>query len=389
MSNPPDHEGLVDLIYQAAVDTELWPEVLDHLIELVDGEAATLHWYDLFSGKSSGIGARVDQASLDKGFEMYGACSPLTEKDTIKKRQRLRNYVPKVRRDIDWLPKDEFIKTTYYNDFFQSFGFHSDVTLGLMVEDVGDGAFEGAGVNIFRRKRFGEWTDENMALFAALHPHLIRSYRLGRRISANQQVGESLMQFLDRAPWGVFILDRGRRVIYSNRLAQAFLAEESGLTLVGRRLSAHGSAEARRLHQLTARAATPDCEDRTGGSMTLATPNRQRPLALVAYPLNGEGAAHFPRTSAVAVSVTDLDASVTLPEKELRELFGLTHAESRVALALSEGLDPALVAKRLGTALPTVRTHLAHIFDKTETSGQAGLNGLLARVGSTMGSARP
>jgi len=387
MSNPPSHEGLVDLIYQAAIDTELWPEVIDQLIERVDGEAATLHWYDLFSGRSSGIGARVDQVSLDKGFEMYGACSPLTEKDTIKKRQRLRNYVPKIRRDIDWLPKDEFVKTAYYNDFFQSFGFHSDVTLGLMVEDVGDGAFEGAGLNIFRHKRFGEWTDENLALFSDLHPHLVRSYRMGRRISANQHVGESLMQFLDRASWGVFSLDRGRRVIYCNRLARAFLAEESGLTLVGRRLSAHGSAAARRLHQLTARAATPDCEDRSGGSMTLATPSRQRPLALVAYPLHGEGAAHFPRTSAVVVSVTDLDACVSLPEKELRELFGLTHAESRVALALSDGLEPALVANRLGIALPTVRTHLAHIFDKTETSGQAALNGLLARVGTSVASA--
>jgi DNA-binding CsgD family transcriptional regulator/PAS domain-containing protein len=387
MSNPPSHEGLVDLIYQAAIDTELWPQVINQLIDLVDGEAATLHWYDLFSGRSSGIGARVDQASLDKGFEMYGACSPLTERDTRKKRQRLRNYVPKIRRDIDWLPKDEFVNTTYYNDFFQSFGFHSDVTLGLMVEDIGDGAFEGAGLNIFRHKRFGEWTEENMALFGALHPHLIRSYRMGRRISANQYVGESLMQFLDRASWGVFILDRDRRVIYCNRPAQAFLAEESGLTLVGRRLSAHGSAEARRLHQLTARAAALDSEDRAGGSMALATPNRQRPLALVAYPLQGERAAHFPRTSAVVVSVTDLDASVSLPEKELRELFGLTQAESRVALALSEGLDPALVARRLCIALPTVRTHLAHIFDKTETSGQAALNGLLARVGSSVGSA--
>jgi len=388
MSNPAGHEGFVDLIYQAAVDADLWTEVLDRLIESVDAEAATLHWYDLFTGRSNGIGARVDQERLDRGFELFGACSPLTEHDVLKKRRRLRNYVPRIRRDIDWLPKEDFLRTTYYNDFFQAFGFHSDVSLGLMVEEVGDGAFEGAGLNIFRHKRFGEWTDDNMALFAALHPHLVRSYRLGRRISANQGVGQSLMQFLDRASWGVFILDRDGRVIYFNRQAQAFLAEEAGLTLVGRRLSAGGSAEARRLHQLVARAATPDGKDRTGGSMTLATPDRQRPLALVAYPLRGERATLFPRTSAVVVTVTDLDACVSLPEKELRELFGLTQTESRVALALSEGLDPASVAKRFGLAMPTVRTHLSHIFDKTETSGQAALNGLLARVGATLGPAR-
>src|SRR5580658_814170 len=110
MRNPSGHEDFVDLIYESAIDATLWPEVLDRLVGLVDGEAATLHWYDLFSGKSSGVGARVDQAALDRGFEAYSGCSPLTEKDPAKKRRNLRNYVPRIRRDVDWLPKREFLK---------------------------------------------------------------------------------------------------------------------------------------------------------------------------------------------------------------------------------------------------------------------------------------
>jgi DNA-binding CsgD family transcriptional regulator len=120
--------------------------------------------------------------------------------------------------------------------------------------------------------------------------------------------------------------------------------------------------------------------------MMLPTPARRRPLALVAYPLQADRDDLFPKASAVAVCVTDLDAYVSLPEKELRDLFGLTPAEARVALALTEGLDPAGVAERLGVSMPTVRTHLTRIFDKTETAGQATLNGLLARIGATMGS---
>jgi len=387
MSNHPDQEELVDLIYQAAVDAELWPEVLDQVVQRVDGSAATLHWYSLFSGRSSGIGVGVEQASLDHGFETYAALSPLTEKNAEKKRRRLRNYAPRILRDIDWLPKEEFLKTAYYNDFFQAFEFHSDVSLGLMVEDVGGGDFEGAGLNVFRHKNQGEWTDQNMALLRALHPHLVRAYRLGRRVSVSKHVEESLSQFLDRASWGVFIVDRDRQVIHFNRQAESLLGEPWGLTLVAGRLSAHGPAEARRLHQLVAGAAA-DGEARTGGAMTLATPHRRRPLALVAYPLNRERVDLFPKASAVAVCVTDLDAYVSYPEKELRDLFGLTAAEARVALTLSEGLDGTGIAERLGLSLPTVRTHLAHIFDKTETTGQATLNGLLARVGATMGSAK-
>jgi DNA-binding CsgD family transcriptional regulator/PAS domain-containing protein len=388
MSNHSNQEGLVDLIYQAAVDAELWPEVIDQVVKGVDGSAATLHWYSLFSGRSSGIGVGVDQASLDHGFETYAALSPLTEKNAEKKRRRLRNYAPRILRDTDWVPKEAFLKTAYYNEFFQSFEFHSDVSLGLMVEDVGGGDFEGAGLNIFRHKRQGEWSDDNMALLRALHPHLIRAYRLGRRVSVSKHVEESLSQFLDRAPWGVFIVDQDRRVVHFNKQAESLLGETGGLTLVGGRLSAHGPADAKRLHQLVASAASSDSEARSGGAMMLATPGRRRPLALVAYPLSPERVDLFPKSSAVAVCVTDLDAYVSYPDKELRDLFGLTAAEARVALTLSEGLDAAGIAERLGLSLPTVRTHLAHIFDKTETTGQATLNGLLTRVGATMGSAK-
>jgi DNA-binding CsgD family transcriptional regulator len=388
MSNPAGYEGFVDLIYQAAIDSELWPTVLDRLVELIDGEAATLHWYDLFSGASNGVGVRVDQTALDKGFEAFSSCSPLTEKDPAKKRHRLRNYVPRIRRDVDWLPKDQFIRTAYYNDFFQAFGFHSDVTLGLMVEEVGGGAFEGAGLNVFRHKRHGDWSDDNMALCAALHPHLIRSYRMGRRVAAQQRLGDGLMQYIDQAPWGMFILDAFGRINHANETGQALLAEPGGLTVAGGRLSARRSDDTRRLLQLIGRAGSPDREQRTGGSMTLTTPGRRRPLSILVCPMRGDRASVYPGASAVMACVMDPDASVTLPEKELQDLFGLTLAETKVALALGEGLDPAEVARRLGLSLATVRTHLAHIFDKTETRGQVALSSLLTRLATAAPAAR-
>jgi DNA-binding CsgD family transcriptional regulator len=380
MGNPSSLEDLVDLIYQAAIDAQLWPAVLDRFVERIDGEAATLHWYDLFSGHSHGVGARVDQAALDQAFADYAWCSPLTEKDPAKKRRRLRNYSPRIRRDTDWLPKEEFVKTQYYNDFFQSFGFHSDITLGLMVEDVGGGAFEGAGLNVFRHKRRGAWSAADMAVCSALHPHLVRSFRMGRRIAANRLVGESLIEFFERAPWGVFLLDAQGRLDHANQAARTLLAEDHGLTLLGRRLSACRPAEARRLQQLVALAACADAEQRSGGAMPLPTGTRRRPLSVTVSPLRGDRASLFPGSTAVVVIVTDLDATTTLPEKELRDLFGLTLAEARVALAVAEDLDAAAIAERFGVGMPTVRTHLSRIFDKTETAGRASLSHLLTRL---------
>ncbi|MDQ2861308.1 MAG: helix-turn-helix transcriptional regulator [Pseudomonadota bacterium] len=158
------------------------------------------------------------------------------------------------------------------------------------------------------------------------------------------------------------------------------LSEGGGLTIIGGRLAATRQDDARRLQDLIARAASGEREQRTGGSMGLTTPCRRRPLSLIISPMRGDRAALFPSGPAVMVCATDLEASVSPPEQQLRELFGLTPAEGRVALALLEGLEPAQAARRLGLGLPTVRTHLAHVFDKTETTGQVALTNLMMRA---------
>ena len=50
-----------------------------------------------------------------------------------------------------------------------------------------------------------------------------------------------------------------------------------------------------------------------------------------------------------------------------------TPAESRVMMLLVQGMAPAEVAETLGISLPTARTHLARLLDKTGTNRQADL----------------
>jgi DNA-binding CsgD family transcriptional regulator len=70
---------------------------------------------------------------------------------------------------------------------------------------------------------------------------------------------------------------------------------------------------------------------------------------------------------------------VSLPDgqAELLSLFrgryALTFAESRVAVEVAEGRNPAEVAQRLGVSVHTVRSHLKRIFLKTGVHSQSGL----------------
>ena len=66
-----------------------------------------------------------------------------------------------------------------------------------------------------------------------------------------------------------------------------------------------------------------------------------------------------------------------MPGEAFARLYRLTGGELRVLLALTQGLGAKEAADMLGISEPTARTHLQHIFSKTDTTRQADLLRLL------------
>lgn len=278
------------------------------------------------------------------------------------------------------MPREDFVRTEYYNDFVHRFDLDWDLSIALDAEGTNVGF-----VNVHRADRRGPHTDDNFKLAAEVQPHLIRAFKLGRRIAEARGLVESLGDVIDSSPHGMVLLDRGGRVRRVNPAAERMMAEPGGLKVIRGRLTAENRDAARRLNELIGTASIGAGGRRTGGSMALMRPDRLLPLSLIIAPLGAERAPHFDGPS-VLVCITDLEAGLTLPEARLRELFGLSPAETRIALALFEGLDPRQAAERLNLSFYTVRAHLVRIFDKTHTTGQADLARLMMRlVGGWLG----
>jgi DNA-binding CsgD family transcriptional regulator len=373
------HEDVLDLIYGTAADPGLWPELLARFSGLIGGHAAALRSYHIVTEAGTVLAAGLDAGELDAKFREFAERNPLKsspdELERLRREAIVTGYVPGAKRDVEWLAKDDFIRTDYYNDFYRPFDIHSDLSIGLAAEDG-----HWTGIDVYRPKRHDLFTDDNMALCQALHPHLVRSLKLARRLSDARGVGQGLAQVFDLSPHGLFLLDRDARVRHMNIAGRRFITDTDGLNLFGGRLVAAEPRATRRLQALIHRAGAPDGEGRSGGSMPLATPARMLPLSLIVAPVQAEWTHTVFAGPAVIVCVTDLEAGVSLPQQHLRELFGLTAAESRVAIALFEGLDPREASVHLGLGLTTVRTHLASIFGKTGATSQVELARLMMRA---------
>lgn len=126
-----------------------------------------------------------------------------------------------------------------------------------------------------------------------------------------------------------------------------------------------------RLHSVLARVLTPPPGQRAvGQSVRIPRPGR-RPLALRVLPL-ADGSDRF-RGARAMVLVFDPDDTPRPDEALVREIFGLTPAEWRIAERLIGGDSLADIAAALDVTVSTVRTQLKSIFAKTQSHRQTEL----------------
>jgi DNA-binding CsgD family transcriptional regulator len=85
--------------------------------------------------------------------------------------------------------------------------------------------------------------------------------------------------------------------------------------------------------------------------------------------------------AAVLVFVVDPVNSSGMPISWIMDAYGLTPAETRVALAASTGASIPMVARSLLLSQNTIKTHLRRIYAKTGTRRQAELARVIASLG--------
>ncbi len=367
-------DDFLDAVYEAALDETGWLDVLDRLCAHLGGDMIVLRKIDAHTLMGGEIMGRFDLAMTDPYVRHYQYRNPINSPSALA-RERIYKRVLPIFRDADRVPKEEFLKTEFYNDFFRSFDLHADLFARL-----GEINGENVVVNVLRSPKRGDWTDEDTGRFAVVYPHLARALRLGQRIGTLRGLGEGLAEVINRSPYGLILLDRNGSVRHLNRAAERLVARAGGLSVIHRRVMAARPDEGRRLRELIGRAALPDGEGRTGGSMAVSGEDGGLELSVMVAPLAANRASPIIDGPAVVVCITDHKAGVTVPEQRLHDLFSLTASEAKVATCLLEGLSPNEAAARLSIGIATVRFHLSRILEKTGARGQVELSHLMMKT---------
>lgn len=209
-----------------------------------------------------------------------------------------------------------------------------------------------------------------------LLPHIQRSVRIARRIGEAELSVSSARAALDAAPSAILMCDAALRLTYANAQGEAMI-REGYLAVRGGRLVPADRKVSRRLIEL----AEPGGPHRTAA--IALEQDGLPPVAAVAVRIEAEAGQgvnpEFGAPRIMIVAGRNHKASFANVD-HLRDWFGLTPAEARLAATLAEGGSLDDFAQTRGITANASRFLLKGIFAKTDTNRQPQL---VARLQAT------
>ncbi len=346
-------ENVLGALYEAATSPDRWRSTLTDLARWTGAnEFHLLRW----NGVSQQPTFNVHSDGVDAAVEQYGAHYAGIDPRRILVAAGPVGQVSACQRHFEerYIARSEF-----YQDFLGAWGMSRSLS-SLLVRDGDDQLMLG----LIRAKERGAFDDEEIDRLERVMPHLQRACRIWmdmQRLHEQVALGEKAAGSVGLAWLG---LDAGGAVLHANPLAERLLREDDSLVLRRGHLNATHADDAARLRSAIVEAARglPAREFTVAG-------RRSGPNACAVSVIGAAGS--WPAHAAVLVTVRRRDASRTPSAQRLAQAFGLTHAESKVGLALLEGKTPAEYAEAARLSIATVRSHLSAVLAKTFTRRQA------------------
>jgi DNA-binding CsgD family transcriptional regulator/PAS domain-containing protein len=367
---------VVQHVYDAAIDPNHWHEALLQLRQLVGASCASLLYSaDIRTENAfphflflSGYSEAFIQALTPEYWSMW------TLQANVPAWQ-----VGAIQHLSDMLPSSEFLNSRFYLEVLQP---HQQFDYaGMMALKEGPHAVH---LNMSTIVEHGPFTAEGIELMRLLAPHVCRAAKIGLALDVKSLQSKQLEATLNTLSAGVFLTSRDGRVVFMNHAAERQIKRRAGIGIINRRLTPMDETAATAFaHYFSA--ADGANSKRGTEAISIALPDAAGNLVATILPLDTgkrQDLTSGTYAAAFVVFLQDAASTPTPPGAAIAELYGLTPAELRVLLAITQGHTAQAAAAILGVSLATVKTHVQHILHKTGTNRMADVVRLVAQASS-------
>jgi DNA-binding CsgD family transcriptional regulator len=353
-----NYELIVDQIYEAAADANLWPNVMDQLSVAAEAAGGVI----VTRRADAWTGWRYSPA-MSFGAEAYLTSSAAQESQaTIRLLQSNRaGFVDalEVFTEEEWLA----------DPMMMNWGTPAGLTRAAATA-IPTPSGDLIVIQINRRTADPRFKQSELSCLDSFRPHLARAGLLAARWRLERL--RAAAEALAMIGLPAIVVDARGKALAANALVEGLrshllwlpndrvaLVDPSANALLLSVISEIGSPSASVARSFPARGTDHD------------------PMIVHLIPATGVARELFDGGFALLV-FTPLNEPAAPDTAILKGLFDLTASEARVAMGVTKGLSPNEIACRDGVSVETVRTQLKSILDKMGLNRQSQLAGMLA-----------
>jgi DNA-binding CsgD family transcriptional regulator len=360
--------GIIGIIYDAAIDPNVWLNALAETCGFCRCAVGALYSHDMTRREPIFHTLwGLDAANTKSYLEEYGPTNPLIPAHLAADA----GDILAASRMPLW---DDFVKSSFFRDWGEPQGFLD--SLSAIVERTPTRL---SMVSCIRHEREGLVDDISFARMGLLRPHFLRAIKIGQALELRSVQISDLAESLDGLSAAVFIIDQRGNLAHSNASGDGMLREENVFRLRGGHVQAINPSVQADLATALMQMHDGKTPSERAPAVSIEAATGERYLAHL-LPLSAgfrrKAGLAYSASAAIFVVRTPLD--VTAATELVAAEFQLTPAELRVLRAVAEIGGVADIASTLGVAEETTRTHLRHLFDKTDVRSQSDLIRLVA-----------
>jgi DNA-binding CsgD family transcriptional regulator len=347
----------------AAIDPDVWPEVMEEISVAVGAAGAILLQADARTPDVPRTAA-VDELFTDyfkDNWHVRDVHAPRSIPRILSGEE--------VVTDQDILTREKIEREPIYNELGRP---HGVAWFGLIGFWSGTSLW---GLSVQRTAQAGPFNHSDKRILANLSRPLTEAATLSTALGRTALM--SATGALDSVHKPAIALDRRGGVLDVNAAAAALFTDD--LRVRNRRLFAQDKQAQRELEVLLQKLVVSKDAVPLATEPILVRRASEAPIVVRALPV--PAAARSPFLGARAIlTFTVLESNSGPSTSLLVKVFGLSPAEARLASIIAQGTSPEQAAEQLGIARETARNQLKAVFAKTGTHRQGELIAPLAKL---------
>lgn len=228
----------------------------------------------------------------------------------------------------------------------------------------------------FRKKDKAYFGKNERDLIVKVAPYIKMVYQYCITIEEKEKYLDILKRAIEFEGKGIILIDKNFNVLFLNRIAEIILSKKEGLEITKYGLEINDPVFSIHFKKSLKKIFSSEYNEKEDIIFAIPKKDRTIPLVVQVIPINER---FFLKEGQGSALIILYDSSYyPLPDPEfLTKLFKFTSQEKNIAILLTKGMDLKEISKELKISLHTVRTHLKHIYSKTNTARQAELMKLL------------